>query len=221
MRPVDPSQLLRIYRQPIALGGLAVDLLPIYAVLALGWGAAPLVFLYWIENVIIGAVTLFRMLVAGSRSGAGGLAGGLFAGAFFTVQYGLFCFVHGVFLAVFAAMGSGAEPPDFPTPGGLLAGFLASAPGIGVIAAALLAWHVLSALEEMRFSGPEDIKTVMMAPYGRIVVLHFGLFVGFGAMIALGDPLAGVLGLILLDVAWGVFMAVRRDRAMRAPDVQS
>ncbi len=218
---IDPSQVLRVYRDPVALMGLIADLLPIYAVLAFGWGAAPLVFLYWIENVIIGAVTLFRMLADGARSGIGSLAAALLGGAFFTVHYGLFCFVHGVFLDVLAAMGSGAEPAAFPTPLSLVSHFLGSAPGIGVIASALLAWHLLATVQDMRFSGPQAVNTTMMAPYGRIIVLHIGLFAGFGAMVALGDPLVGVLGLILLDVAWGVFVAVRRDSAFRAGDVAS
>ena len=37
----------------------------------------------------------------------------------------------------------------------------------------------------------------MFAPYGRIVVLHFGIFAGAGALFLLGQPMVGVLALIL------------------------
>ena len=47
---LDPNTLARTYRDPVAIVILAVDLFPIWAVLTLGWGAAPLVFLYWLEN---------------------------------------------------------------------------------------------------------------------------------------------------------------------------
>ncbi|MEM7768083.1 MAG: DUF6498-containing protein, partial [Pseudomonadota bacterium] len=190
-------------------------LLPIYAVFAFGWGAAPLVLLYWLENLIIGAVTLLRMLVRGASGGAVGAAGALFTGAFFTVHFGLFCFVHGTFLTYFAAMSEGREPEGFPTPMSLIGDALAIAPGVMPIAAALLAWHVLSAVQDMRAGETDDVHTIMSSPYGRIIVLHFGLFIGFGAMAVLGDPLLGVLGLILLDVAWGVFLTVRRSRQDR------
>ena len=50
---VDPALLSRTYRDPLAIFGLVVDLLPIFAVLTLGWGAAPLVFLYWLEIELI------------------------------------------------------------------------------------------------------------------------------------------------------------------------
>ncbi len=44
----------------------------------------------------------------------------------------------------------------------------------------------------------------MTAPYGRVIVLHIGIFAGAGALILLGDPMIGVLALILLRVIWGI-----------------
>lgn len=211
----DPGLMARTYRNPIALAGLILDLAPIYAVLFLGWTAVPLVMLYWLENVIIGAITLVRLLLVGAKGGVGMLAGAVFMGAFFTLHYGMFCFVHGVFLVVLAEMSSGGSPP-FPSPGFLIDYAIRAGPGIGLLAACLLAWHGAMMLQETRarpMTSRPDLSETMSAPYGRIIVLHVGIFAGFGALVALGQPMLGVLALILLDVTWGIYQALKRDVA--------
>lgn len=55
-----------------------------------------------------------------------------------------------------------------------------------------------------------SIDQEMMKPYGRVIVLHIAIFAGAFAMAALGEPLWGVLALILLRAVWGVFLSVRR-----------
>ncbi|MCF6328903.1 MAG: DUF6498-containing protein, partial [Henriciella sp.] len=54
------------------------------------------------------------------------------------------------------------------------------------------------------------IQQEMMAPYSRIIVRHIGLFVGMAALIAFGEPMLGILALILLRAIWGVFLTTRR-----------
>ena len=53
-RFIDPSEVARAYRDPLSWASLAVDLLPILAVIAFSWGPTPLVALYWLENLVIG-----------------------------------------------------------------------------------------------------------------------------------------------------------------------
>ena len=60
-RFLDPSLIARTYRDPLAWLSLATDLVPIAAILVFGWGATPLVALYWLENLIIGAYTVLRL----------------------------------------------------------------------------------------------------------------------------------------------------------------
>jgi hypothetical protein len=54
-----------------------------------------------------------------------------------------------------------------------------------------------------------DPMQEMSAPYGRIVVLHIGIFAGFFALLALGQPLWGVLGLIVARSLWGIVVSAR------------
>ena len=74
-------------------------------------------------------------------------------------------------------------------------------------------------------AGTGSINEIMMAPYGRVIVLHVGIFAGAGALIALGQPMIGVLALILMRVAWGVFISVRRrerlDQEPNTPQVDA
>lgn len=202
----------RTYRDPVACLILAVDLFPIWAVLTLGWGAAPLVFLYWLENLIIGVVALARMIAASLRDGPGGLIAMAFLGPFFIVHYGMFCFVHGVFVSTFAAISTDGGT-GFPSPLGLIEQALGSGANMPTFIVSIIFLQGVLFIQDFILRGEyrkTSIDREMMAPYGRIVVLHIGIFAGAFAMIAIGEPLWGILALILLRAAWGVFLTLRR-----------
>lgn len=204
--------VVRTYRDPFACLILAVDLFPIWAVLTLGWGAAPLVFLYWLENLIIGVVALARMIAASLRDGPSGLIGMVFLGPFFIVHYGMFCFVHGVFVSTFATIGTDGRT-GFPSPLGLIEQALGSGVSMPTFIVSIIFLQSALFIQDFILRGEyrkTSIDREMMAPYGRIVVLHIGIFAGAFAMIAIGEPLWGILALILLRAAWGVFLTLRR-----------
>lgn len=191
---------------------LIIDVVPVYGVLVLGWGAVPLVFLYWLENLVIGGVTVLRMLAAGSVAGPAGLLAAGFLSVFFTFHYGLFCFVHGVFLMSFAAMGAGADP-GFPGPVELIGFALQSGPGMGMFIALIAAYNLAIFVVDDLLRGEAangTTRQAMMAPYGRVVVLHIAIFAGAGGLIALGQPMLGVLALIGLRILFGIILSVRR-----------
>lgn len=213
LRFLDPNTLARTYRDPVAWVILIVDLFPIWAVLTLGWGAAPLVFLYWLENLIIGAVALARMIATSVKEHVIGLVGMLFLGPFFIVHYGMFCFVHGIFISTFANMHAGGVDPDFPSPLGLINRALESGTNMPTFILAIIAVQIYLFVTDFILRGEfrkTTINAEMTAPYGRIIVLHFAIFAGAFALAAIGEPLWGVLGLILLRALWGVFLTVRR-----------
>lgn len=234
-RLFDPGFWGRALRNPIVLTGLAVDLAPIYAVLVWGWGATPLVLVYWIENVITGVMTLPRIFISGANFGLAGLGIALFMCAFFTVHYGLFCTVHGIFLVALSGMAETMQTGsadavngvgqimDNPLDGipGIIRYALASATHVDWMLAAIVAWQVVVFLWEFILRGgwkTTNPGAEMFAPYGRIVVLHFGIFVGFGALMLLGQPMIGVLALIVFRAVWGVFTNDRRANPLASPE---
>jgi len=211
---LNPNTLARTYRDPIAWAILAVDLFPVWAVMTLGWGAAPLVFLYWLENLIVGAVALARMIASSMKESPVGLIAMGFVGPFFIFHYGMFCFVHGVFVSVFAQMSSETgNVGDFPSPFSLIEQALLSGANMPTFILAIIALQVFLFFQDFIGRGQYRETTIekeMTAPYGRIVVLHIGIFAGAFAMAAIGEPLWGILGLIGLRALWGVFLTVRR-----------
>ncbi|MBI1338875.1 hypothetical protein GC169_01510 [bacterium] len=216
----DPSTLRAALRDPLVWGGLAIDLIPIYAVLALGWKASPLVLLYWLENGVIGLFTALRMLAAGVVQGPVALVAALFLTAFFAVHYGMFWFVHGVFVVFLTlgepgVVGEGAEAGTFPAPPGLIEAALGAAPAMPVFIGLVIAWSAVVFVVDFLLRGEvgrSDLHREMMSPYGRVIVLHFGIFASFFALMALGDPAIGALALIILYAAYN-FLQRARARA--------
>ena len=210
-RVLDPSEVARAYRDPLSWVSLGVDLLPILAVFAFGWSATPLVALYWLENLVIGAFTIFRMIGTAIASVVS-LAMALFMVPFFFFHYGMFCFVHGVFLRLFAGGEGGGDNLE---PISLIRWALGTAPEmlwfVAAIAGVSLLYYVFDFLGrgEYRTSNPQ---LEMFSPYGRIVTLHIAIILGAGVEFTLNEPLAGVLLLIFIRVAFGFLQTLQRRR---------
>ena len=206
----DPSELIRAYRDPLSWVSLAVDLAPVWAVFVFGWTATPLVALYWLENIVIGAFTILRMLGTALSSFVS-LAMALFMVPFFFFHYGMFCFVHGIFVRVFAGGEDGGELE----PISLIQWALGTAPEmfgfVAAIAGVSLLYYVFDFIGrgEYKTSNPQ---VEMFSPYGRIVTLHIAIILGAGVAFSLNEPLTGVLLLIFIRVVFGIVMTVMRRR---------
>ena len=209
-RLFDPAYWGRALTQPVVLLGLAIDLLPVYGVIAWGWNAVPLVLLYWMENIVAGAATLPRIVVSGASYGGLGLLAGLGLSVFFVFHYGLFCMVHGTFLMGFAAFASGPQAmAAIPLMDlqGMFTFSLNSGLHVDWILYTIVGFQALLFVWEFLIKGEwknSNPMAEMFAPYGRIIVLHFGLFLGAGALFVLGQPMIGVLALIVFRAIWGV-----------------
>jgi len=194
----------RLLDAALAIGSAAVIA---WGVLVLGWSVFVVMALFWFENVVIGGFNVLRMLVSGLRLGAGGMIGALFMAAFFTVHYGMFTAVHGVFVVMlFGAPELGREAMN----GGLYGplgnmvdrlfvdreGWLAMMAIIAVHAVRFMQWSF--ATREL----PTPLKELMGAPYGRIVVLHLTLILGAFLIQVLHAPVLGVLLLLALKLGY-------------------
>jgi hypothetical protein len=212
---LDPAYWGRALANPMVLVGLAVDLAPIYAVIAWGWNAVPLVMLYWMENVIAGVMTIPRLVISGASFGFVGLLGGAFLSAFFVVHYGLFCLVHGSFLIAFASIGNpeGIASAAFMDVFGMFRFGMDSGLHVDWMIYAIVAFQVLVFFVEFIFKGEwkrTNPMAEMFAPYSRIIILHFGIFAGAAALFLLGQPMVGVLALIVFRAVWGIMTNSKR-----------
>ena len=200
--------------RPSVIALLLANLVPVFGVLFLHWEVFPLMFLFWSENVIVGAFNVLKMLFATPENPLI-WAGKLFVIPFFCVHYGMFTFVHGIFVVTLFGGGLG-RGLGFPSPAtfwnimreyhlGWAVFGLAVSRGIS------FATNYIGNGEYRRTSLP----VLMQQPYGRIVVLHLAILGGGFLMLALHSPVVGLLLLVALKIAFDLrgHLAERRKFA--------
>ncbi len=201
---------------------LLANLLPVFGVLYLDWDVGSIVVLYWAENLIAGAYTLLKMLTVGKLHA-------LPIMLFFTIHYGGFCTIHGLFvlqLTQFSGEGI-AQAHSWPGPLVLVEMFidltrqvLAAAPGEFLWAClALLISHGASFL--LLFIGQQEfrrrtVKQLMKAPYARITVLHVAVIAGGFLVQKVGSPLGLLLALVALKTFMDIMLHNRSHEDTRA-----
>lgn len=197
--------------QVLLLSNLALAV----AVVALGWSVLDVVFLYWVENVVIGVINVLRMAISSpdaspppdrvsiqgqrfpqppqhvSHARRAYHASKLGLIPFFAIHYGGFCLAHGAF--VIGLLGADGASLSLATVRELLTPSLAL--GVGLLAVS----HLYSFLSNFVLGGEyrrTNAAALMMRPYGRIVALHVTILLG-----ALLVELAGSnLGLLVVLV---------------------
>lgn len=201
------------WQRAAAVAGAAVVAL---GVLVGGWPPLVVLALYWAENVAIGLCHVLRLVVAGAR--AGNAAGGLAIAAFFTVHYGIFTLVHGMFVVLLFSRElpgqSGFAAPYAVLADTLFADRMATLATVALAAGAVIdTWQWFGTAESRRIALPQ----LMSAPYGRVIVLHVVLIGGGFLVQALGAPVAAVLLLVALKLWLDLKPPQFSRKAARAP----
>lgn len=214
---------------------IAANALPVLGVLFLRWDAFSIVLVYWSENVVIGAVNVLKMITCApdaslllwgnvdpsdklnrermerSRSDSvkmlrlANQGSKFFYVPFFIVHYGMFCFVHGVFIfAIFGHESGGFGALDGTD--NFLQVF--SEQHLWWCVAALAASHIWSFAVNYIGRGEyrrTAVPILMFQPYGRIVILHIAILIGGFVAMALGSNIFVlvllVIGKTLLDLS--------------------
>lgn len=172
------------------------NLMPVLGVMFLGWDGTQILILYWLENIIVGVLTVPRIMSARGASMAdssGPSAGPVKLGCFFIVHYGVFCIGHGVFAFVLAnkmarAMETGAGAGVWERTLGQSAFWWT------VLAIAIL--HLILHVRDWwlarawRTASP---TLEMFRPYGRIFVLHLTVLGGAWLMAEYNAPASAVV----------------------------
>jgi hypothetical protein len=150
------------------------------------WDLPQLVWGLWLSSLVVGyALIVYGILSATCRTTAlapanamgmafralGG-AGALFMLAFFTVHFGGFHFVHGIFLGVFFPLSTLSPGPDAVIPNALIA----LRTGWPLVAGSAIAMRGAFERAAVEFK-PET-------PYKSVIRMHFLIFVFAGAKIA-------------------------------------
>ena len=198
---------------------VAANVVPIFGVLFAGWGIFPLIFLYWLENGIIGLLTAVKMAFAPVRQPFHWIGKCLLI-PFFMFHYGGFMAGHGFFIiALFGGDGPG-------TGGGADTGAafdsvwdLLAQPGMLAGVAALVASHGWSLINNYFIRGEREgasIQKLMGAPYGRIVVLHIFIIASGFLIVSMGSPILVLVLFVALKTAVDLWAHVREHRKATA-----
>ena len=206
---------------------MIANLVPLIGVVFLGWDAAAIVLLYWIENLIVGFFNILRMLLVKVESRSKQLQK-LFMIPFFCVHFGGFCAVHGFFLLVFFKIGS---PDKVMADSGTWMGPLiflqllygvvmqlwhGRPPGLEWPAVGLFVSHGVSFIKNF-INGQQylrlKIKDIMIRPYKRIMLMHVAIIVGGVLIMKVGSPAALLCVLIFLKIALDIWLHIKTHRS--------
>ena len=226
---------------------IVANAIPLVGALFLGWNVWMILVVYWLENGVVGFVNVLKILRAEGPAdrtsdwrmngrpithvGRGAIAG------FFLIHYGIFWFVHGVFVLTMPLFaGVGTESPDvvplFPVEGQSGDGAFPFEPGpgsemtsgfeLGSVLLAVVALAISHGLSFVfNYLGRGEYKRAsaagqMFAPYGRLVVLHITIIVGGMAIAFTRAPAAALAILVVLKTLMdiGFHLAEHRKRAL-------
>jgi hypothetical protein len=164
---------------------IIINLIPIIGVLFMGWNSATLILAYWIESAIIGFFTILKMRKAKNLGKPPknirfnkrpldvekmGRSGTIF---FFLFHYGLFMFVHLIFLLVFITQGIGNITRPVSS--------LSFITNLLIFSIVIFISHLQSYI--INFIGQQEYKKKTVAqlfttPYKRIIPMHIAIIFG-------------------------------------------
>jgi hypothetical protein len=206
---------------------MVANLVPQFGVVFLGWDAAAIVLLYWIENLIIGLLNILRMILVKVESHSKQFQK-LFMIPFFCMHFGGFCAVHGFFLLTFFKIGSAEEAfsPSSPWMGPLI--FLqllysvvmqlwhGRPPGLEWPVLGLAISHGLSFVKNFLLEQEYltlKINEIMMRPYKRIVLMHVAIIAGGVFIMKMGSPVGLLCVLIFVKIGMDIWLHAKSYRS--------
>lgn len=195
---------------------------------ALGWQTTDLVWGLWLSSLVIGYATIVlgiaRARTAASSRSPAAIGSKLFLLVFFTVHFGMFHFVHSLFLNMFF--------PVLPEPA---MQFVPGLAGYGHVFATYWPWLAVAAIAERRTllaaMAPQDrvvgaVGAVPpasgrhgfnpMQPYANVVRMHLLIFF-FAGTAALGLHGFGIYAVVYAVYFWPWRRAPRRFEAAGEP----
>jgi hypothetical protein len=200
---------------------VVANLIPLIGVLFFGWSVWNILVIYWLENGIVGLINVLKMAVAtgdevtpgvtfmvNGRPATSATKMGLIP--FFIVHYGIFWFVHGIFVltlpAFFSLMSDDGMTLD-------LGPVVFAALGLAISHGLSFWWNFLHGGEYRRTAA----AALMFAPYKRLVALHITIIFGAFAVMFTGAPAAAVAVLVAIKTAIDLGLHLAEHRGELTP----
>jgi uncharacterized protein DUF6498 len=219
------DRILAWYRLGSSVGAvvalLVANLIPLIGVLFFGWSVWNILVIYWLENGIVGVINILKMSTATGDATTPGMTltvNGKPASSmtkvglvpFFVIHYGIFWFVHGIFVltlpAFFSLMSDSAMTLD-------LGPVLFAAAALAISHGLSFWWNFLHGGEYRRTTA----AALMFAPYKRLFALHITIIFGAFAVMFTGAPAAAVAVLVAIKTAIDVALHLAEHRGEWMP----
>jgi uncharacterized protein DUF6498 len=219
------ERIVAWYRLGSSIGAVVAlvvaNLIPLIGVLFFGWSVWNILVIYWLENGIVGVINVLKMSVAtgdevtpgvtlmvNGRPATSATKMGLIP--FFIVHYGIFWFVHGIFVltlpAFFSLMSDDGMTLD-------LGPVVFAALGLAISHGLSFWWNFLHGGEYRRTTA----AALMFAPYKRLVALHITIIFGAFAVMFTGAPAAAVAVLVAIKTAIDLGLHLAEHRGELTP----
>ena len=222
------DRLVAWYRIGSSYGALialiVANLIPLVGVLFFGWSVWNILVIYWLENGIVGVINVLKMSSATGEEASPSVATFTVNGQpatsmtkvglipFFVVHYGIFWFVHGIFVLTLPAFLSlTSDVPMELTLGPVLF----AAIGLAISHGLSFWWNFLHGGEYRRVTP----AALMFAPYRRLVALHLTIIFGAIAVMFTGAPAAAVAILVGIKTAIDIGLHLGEHRDVASPGV--
>ncbi len=183
----ESSFSLQAVRSPTAIALIVANLVPLVGVLFFDWSLFTIMFFFWLESAVIGFFNILKLVIVANILS-------IIMVPFFVVHYGAFMSGHLVFIFALFSPEEMSFSGFFPPPDLLISHIMNVWPALlgACLSHGISFFYNFIGKKEFRRSTPEK---QMMAPYGRIILMHLTIIFGGWLILALGAP---VLALILL-----------------------
>ena len=192
---------------------------PLVGVVYFGWDTFHILFLFWCENIILGAINMLRIATAVGDQNLAAHIAKPFAMAAFAAYFGIFTIAHGqMLLTLLGEEHLGWSPsdfgPDFFTPP--FYALVQLWPQLWFSFLALCASHLVSfVLHDLR--GGEYRRTrvgdAMNIPFKRLVIVHITAACGALVLEATGSAYGLLALLVALKTIADLWAHTRQHRA--------
>ncbi|HEX7346083.1 MAG TPA: DUF6498-containing protein [Candidatus Limnocylindrales bacterium] len=222
------DRILAWYRVGSSFGAVAAlviaNLIPLVGVLFFGWSVWNILVIYWLENGIVGVINVLKMSSATGEEATGFAAALRINGQpatsmsklglipFFAMHYGIFWFVHGIFVLTLPAFLSLASDTSLSLDPGPV---LFAAIGLAVSHGLSFWWNFLRGGEYRRTTP----AALMFAPYRRLIALHLTIIFGAMAVMFTGAPVAAVAILVGVKTLLDLGLHLAEHRGVTTPGV--
>jgi len=200
---------------PSATALIVANLVPLAGVVLFNWDVFSVVFLFWLENLVVGGLNVLRMAWV-ERGAERHPAVKYVMIPFFAFHYGMFTMIHGVF--VFSLFG-GTMVQGIGFPSLVTIVDVIATQRLWVAVAALFISHGYSFV--VNYLGSQEYRTVtlerlMHQPYNRVIVLHLVIIFGGFVLMTLQEPRLGIVLLVVIKIVVDLRAHLGEHRKLQA-----